>query len=168
MEALGLMPSHTGAPGGARTGQRMSHYVLAGGPFHVACDRLLASGFRLIWQSREKERHPNPRKNKAKYTCSKCGQNAWAQPDVDLVCGVCDESMAHGPDPLPGQKRKTPEPPPPTGPAPAGADWQPQVKKWFADLSKRFHPDKGGTDEQMRVVNIARELLVEVLQQARA
>jgi predicted SprT family Zn-dependent metalloprotease len=31
MEDVGLMPSHTGEPGGRRTGQKMSHYVIEGG-----------------------------------------------------------------------------------------------------------------------------------------
>ena len=33
MEAAGLMPSNTGAPGGRRTGQQMSHYIIDGGPY---------------------------------------------------------------------------------------------------------------------------------------
>lgn len=32
-KSLGLMPSSTGEPGGAETGDRMSHYILEGGPF---------------------------------------------------------------------------------------------------------------------------------------
>jgi hypothetical protein len=33
MERVGLMPSSTGEPGGKRTGQKVSHYILADGPF---------------------------------------------------------------------------------------------------------------------------------------
>jgi hypothetical protein len=33
MERIGLMPSNTGEPGGKRTGQRMSHYILPDGAF---------------------------------------------------------------------------------------------------------------------------------------
>jgi hypothetical protein len=33
MERVGLMPSSTGKPGGKRTGQKVSHYILADGPF---------------------------------------------------------------------------------------------------------------------------------------
>src|SRR5712691_4050329 len=36
MEAIGLVPSDTGAPGGKRTGQHMSHYVQEDGPFQRA------------------------------------------------------------------------------------------------------------------------------------
>jgi hypothetical protein len=42
MDSLGLNPSSTGAPGGKRTGQSVSHYIAAGGPFAVACSELLA------------------------------------------------------------------------------------------------------------------------------
>lgn len=37
------------------------------------------------------------------------------------------------------------------------------VRRWFAKLSLRFHPDRGGSDEEMRVVNFAHELLKELL-----
>jgi len=37
MEAVGLMPSDTGAPGGKTTGQHMSDYPLPGGRFYQAC-----------------------------------------------------------------------------------------------------------------------------------
>lgn len=33
MESIGLMPSDTGEPGGQRTGDRMTDYVIPGGPF---------------------------------------------------------------------------------------------------------------------------------------
>jgi hypothetical protein len=39
----------------------------------------------------------------------------------------------------------------------------PILKKWFADLSKRFHPDRGGSEEQMKVVNEAHTLLLALL-----
>jgi hypothetical protein len=42
MEALGLMPSATAAPGGARVGYRMSHYILPGGAFERAFEQMPA------------------------------------------------------------------------------------------------------------------------------
>jgi hypothetical protein len=39
----------------------------------------------------------------------------------------------------------------------------PILKKWFADLSKRFHPDRGGSDLEMKVVNEAHQLLLAML-----
>ena len=69
MAAVGLMPSHTGEPGGQRTGQRMSHYVLPGGPFARAFQEMLAE-YLLPWLAREA---PGPsrarRPSKVKYRC---------------------------------------------------------------------------------------------------
>lgn len=47
MERVGLMPSDTGEPGGRKVGQSMTHYIIAGGPFDMACDELLTGHFRL-------------------------------------------------------------------------------------------------------------------------
>lgn len=52
MESIGLMPSNTGEPGGARTGEHMTHYIIPGGPFDKACDALLTEGFTLSWFDR--------------------------------------------------------------------------------------------------------------------
>ena len=52
MESIGLMPSSTGAPGGARTGQRMADYALIGGQFLAACESLLKSQFRISFGDR--------------------------------------------------------------------------------------------------------------------
>jgi hypothetical protein len=94
MEALGLVPSHTEKPGGKRTGQRMSHFILSGGPFDVACTRLLAQGLRLNWQdpSREASRKPGV-PSKVKFSCPGCGQNAWGKPELDVLCGPCTRSQ---------------------------------------------------------------------------
>lgn len=51
MEAIGLMPSSTGAPGGKRTGQRVTHYILREGFFIYACQELLATGLSIGWQA---------------------------------------------------------------------------------------------------------------------
>ncbi|MGY2172142.1 SprT-like domain-containing protein [Pseudomonas gingeri] len=49
MESIGLMPSNTGEPGGKRHGQQMTHYIIEGGPFDLACKELLAQGGMLSW-----------------------------------------------------------------------------------------------------------------------
>ena len=50
MEAIGLMPSSTGHPGGRRTGDHMSDYVLPGGRFEQAVAHLVSEkGFTLTW-----------------------------------------------------------------------------------------------------------------------
>lgn len=52
MEALGLMPSSTGRPGGKRTGEKVEHYIIEGGPFDQAVRDLVASGFGITWLDR--------------------------------------------------------------------------------------------------------------------
>ena len=55
MESIGLMPSATGLPGGARTGQKMNDYPLKGGAFIRECDVLVKGGFGLPWVDRQAE-----------------------------------------------------------------------------------------------------------------
>ena len=96
MIAIGLMPSDTGAAGGRQTGQRISHYVIEGGPFDRAVEALLATSFRLNWQSAAPASQAGKgakERSKTKYTCPSCGQNAWAKPAAALVCGACKEEM---------------------------------------------------------------------------
>ena len=52
MEQIGLMPSNTGAVGGKKVGQQMDHYIIDGGPFIIACEKLLTTDFRLSWLDR--------------------------------------------------------------------------------------------------------------------
>jgi transcription elongation factor Elf1 len=99
----GLIPSITGEPGGRQTGDSMSHYIREGGRFEQACQKLFATGFKLNWQSVEKSprnggkaKEGNGRAGTAaassgrdKFTCPKCGLNAWAKPSAALICGVC-------------------------------------------------------------------------------
>lgn len=92
MKEVGLHPSDTAQPGGKETGQNMGHYIIEHGPFAVAFGRLHATGFRLRWQSRtaEADRTRKAKKaSKTKYTCPDCGQNAWARPEAQLICGAC-------------------------------------------------------------------------------
>ena len=52
MQSVGLMPSSTGAAGGARTGQTMSDYPMIGGPFLAASERLIAAQFQISYGDR--------------------------------------------------------------------------------------------------------------------
>lgn len=54
MEAIGLMPSDTGRPGGRKTGDKMADYLIPGGPFHRATKALLEAGFQISWLDRKK------------------------------------------------------------------------------------------------------------------
>ena len=52
MEAIGLMPSSTGQPGGKKTGQHMNDYPIADGMFIKACESLIESGYFFNWVDR--------------------------------------------------------------------------------------------------------------------
>ena len=112
MEALGLMPSSTGKPGGKRTGQQMHHYIVEGGNFEEACKQLLPT-FQISWADRyilveitdplkleelkkkgvdvplgEDLKKERKKKEKTKYTCPVCGANVWGKPEMHLICGT--------------------------------------------------------------------------------
>lgn len=98
MEEIGLMPSDTAEPGGRKTGRRVSHYIVRGGRFQLACHELLASGYSFTWLQNDppvsgakgniirgrKKTDPS----KVRFTCPACGQNAWAKQTVKLACLV--------------------------------------------------------------------------------
>src|SRR5262245_21131280 len=70
MKEVGLQPSSTGEVGGKETGQRVTHYIVEGGPFSSAFAKLQSTGFKLHWQSHvdSKERQKKA-ESKTKYTC---------------------------------------------------------------------------------------------------
>ncbi len=105
MEAIGLMPSSTGKPGGARTGREMADYAIPGGLFMQATDKLLTQDFKISWLDRFPPMTtiaapiadtgdgdgeggddlgdlisplPGNRSNRVKYRCPSCGAQAWA------------------------------------------------------------------------------------------
>ena len=97
MEAVGLVPSDTGRPGGRKVGQQMDHYVGDGGGFQRAFERL-PRGCLLPWQCRpDPERGaggglgaaPAGARNKVKYTCPSCASNVWGRPELELQCVPC-------------------------------------------------------------------------------
>ena len=94
MRAVGLIPSTTGEPGGKETGQRVSHYVEPGGRFARACSELIDRHREMVpyvEADGEAERGTREKKaaSKTRYTCPRCGVNAWAKPGTRLACGVC-------------------------------------------------------------------------------
>ena len=94
MRVVGLIPSDTGAEGGRETGQHVSHYIEAGGVFDRACAELVKLGFEVpyveLWKEGEEKTRKKKAASKTKYTCQSCGVNAWAKPDVSLLCGECE------------------------------------------------------------------------------
>lgn len=89
MEEIGLMPSSTGAPGGKRTGRRVSHYIIKGGVY----DKAWAScNVKLKWDGLMHEpTHKGSRRTK--YTCPECDAHAYGKSGLNLTCGDCDVTM---------------------------------------------------------------------------
>jgi hypothetical protein len=102
MLAIGLRPISLDNPG-KMTGQAVTHEIITGGPFDVAAGQLLATGFRLTWQSIPLELSVSTlilddnaplqhNTGRLKYKCPACDLNVWAKPKVNLVCGQCLQS----------------------------------------------------------------------------
>ena len=95
---VGLRPISLDNPG-KMTGQRVTHEIVAGGAFDVAADRLLATGFRFRWQAAVLTAPAGAvmpeivKRNKVKFSCPDCEQNAWGAPTIRLICGKCQEPM---------------------------------------------------------------------------
>jgi len=106
MEALGLMPSSTAALGGARVGYRMSHYIIPGGAFERAFERM-PTECHLPWtcgiddeargdvekKKAKKAKKEAARKVKVKYSCPDCELNVWGRGGLRLRCEDCDEEL---------------------------------------------------------------------------
>ena len=106
MEAIGLMPSNTGAPGGKKTGQQMMDYPIEDGPFIVSCiswmdrfaDQRHGNGAQLVRNVALEAigvkvvEEPGDRSNRVKYT-HECADgkpvNIWGKPNLKVNCGDC-------------------------------------------------------------------------------
>ncbi len=103
MELVGLRPSDTGRPGGRKTGQQMSHYIISGGRFEEACRKLQASPLAIYWFDADgvfltpgvvdDPLASTPTDTRSKFTCSVCDANAWGKPSLNLFCGDCNRRM---------------------------------------------------------------------------
>lgn len=90
MEEVGLMPSDTGLVGGRKTGQHMTHYVIEGGAFDIACRDLLATGWQLQWEQPARQvastggakgaGGESPKATRRKFVCPQCKLSAQAKP----------------------------------------------------------------------------------------
>lgn len=89
MEEIGLHPSSTGAPGGKRTGKKVSHYIIEGGLFDKAEKKFKG---KIPLKFKEYAKKPKKRR-RVKYTCPSCDLNAYGKKDIHLVCGECSEDM---------------------------------------------------------------------------
>lgn len=93
MEALGLMPSDTGKPGGKKTGERMADYVIEGGPLDRFI-RKMPKRLRLPFMGLPSERKQKTVAGYVRYDCPSCELVARAKRDVNIWCGECDVQMA--------------------------------------------------------------------------
>ena len=104
MRKVGLIPSSTGKPGGDEIGRRVSHYIDEGGSFQHVCQELLQTGFAIPWHvispTNEEDENDDDdnlvkkkRESKTKYTCPDCDLNAWAKPNVFILCGTCQQEL---------------------------------------------------------------------------
>lgn len=110
MESIGLMPSSTGQPGGAKTGEKMADYPIPDGRFMAAADALTIGDFRISWLDRfppmmaagamaallsegdelaglVEPQGPRNRSNRVKYRCPTCGAQVWGKPELRVLCG---------------------------------------------------------------------------------
>lgn len=92
MKEIGLYPSNTGAEGGKETGQQMDHYIIQNGKYEKSALAFLKNR-KLEWNSALIAKAQSGKRNKTKFTCPDCEQNAWAKPDANLICGECEMHM---------------------------------------------------------------------------
>jgi predicted SprT family Zn-dependent metalloprotease len=92
MDDIGLAPSSTGADGGKRTGQRVSHYIVAGAQYDRACTEFLTSGATIAWVSVPVLKVSKSGK-RTKYACPRCGTHVWGKSGLSINCKPCDEEM---------------------------------------------------------------------------
>ena len=107
MEAVGLMPSATGRPGGKKTGQHMSDYAIEGGAFLNMFKQWKKMNMPIEWASIEAffpqipqiklavgqptNQATNRDRGKVKFSC--CKQNIWGKESIKVVCGICGKPM---------------------------------------------------------------------------
>jgi predicted SprT family Zn-dependent metalloprotease len=89
MESIGLMPSDTAEPGGRRTGQKVSHYIIPNGAYETNFYKWDMHG-RINWAAIPTEALPQQRNMKTKYACT-CGFNVWGRPKLHLACLECKQ-----------------------------------------------------------------------------
>jgi predicted SprT family Zn-dependent metalloprotease len=89
MISVGLMPSQTGLPGGRETGPKVTHYIVEGGPFDIACAELIARGINVHYVERTRDSDAKKSASKTRYECPNCSVRAWAKPGVKLICDEC-------------------------------------------------------------------------------
>lgn len=86
MEEIGLMPSHTGEPGGKRVGEQMTHYIIDGGAFCRACVALIDQSYQLTWLDRFPPPNYQPPSGRSKSPGAAPGSEGGEDPaDKDII-----------------------------------------------------------------------------------
>lgn len=104
MKEIGLHPSNTGEAGGKETGQQMTHYIVKNGAYDDAVKALLKQKFALKWgeiavaaggddDEGDGDGDGKNKSNRVKYTCAGCEANAWGKPELNIMCGDCEQHM---------------------------------------------------------------------------
>jgi hypothetical protein len=103
MKELGLIPSASNEVGGRETGQKLRHFIEAGGAFDRACSAFLSDNEAVLYQDRSFSvragdvdavgARTTKAKSKTRFTCFRTGLNAWAKPDAHIFCGCCMKEM---------------------------------------------------------------------------
>jgi predicted SprT family Zn-dependent metalloprotease len=90
MLQVGLHPTNDGTPTGMMTGDKVSHFIIEGGKFDLACEQLLEK-IKIAWVDRwtGTSRSDSKQKNKTKYICPVCHLNVWGKPEIHILCGNC-------------------------------------------------------------------------------
>jgi predicted SprT family Zn-dependent metalloprotease len=101
MTEIGLIPSHTGYPGGKQTGQKMNHYIDESGVFVKVYNEIKDADYSAITlpymtnqftEVKKKDGGKSKSGVKVKYSCS-CGNNVWGKADLKLTCDECKEAF---------------------------------------------------------------------------
>lgn len=90
MKAVGLHPSETGEPGGKETGRKVSHYVVEGGPYDRAFERLPVS---LDWVGQLRRKKKKTREPKVTYECPECEARVRGKSGLSIECKDCEATM---------------------------------------------------------------------------
>lgn len=120
MEEIGLMPSHTGKPGGKKTGPNMGDYPIPNGRFERAAKQLIKGGFSAKFeapftasdirsvqpsptqadptastplQCMEEDATPPHPNAKATFVCP-CEDMMWGKPSLQAICKKCGGEFA--------------------------------------------------------------------------
>ena len=91
MEEIGLTPSSTGAPGGKKTGERVSQFFTPGGLFIKLFNNLTERHIKYVPAVLEEEGAAvSQNRSKVTYKCP-CGHKVWGKAGLAITCDDCNQ-----------------------------------------------------------------------------